>query len=83
MFVVDGKMRWIGRAGAPGLELINEVPNHGLDTIELFGRQWMKPDDHETYLEALYGDWRTPKPNYCSWTDSKAVIETYPQRKAA
>ena len=79
MYLVNEKMRWIGRAGAPNLELVNEVPNHGLEPIELYGRQWMKPDDHETYLEALYGDWRNPDPNYCSWEDSKAVIETYPQ----
>jgi len=81
MFVVDGKMRWIGRAGEPGLELVNEVPMHGLDEIELFGRTWMKPDDHETYLEALYGDWRDPNPSYCSWTDSRAIIDRYPQQK--
>lgn len=79
MFLVDGKMRWIGRAGAPGLELINEVSNHGLEPVQIYGRPFMKPDDHETYLEALYGVWRTPNPGYVPWEDSRAVIKTYPQ----
>ncbi|NOY29553.1 MAG: hypothetical protein GXP28_05060 [Planctomycetes bacterium] len=81
MFLVNNKMQWIGRAGEPGLELLNEVPNHGLNELKLYDRRWLKPDDHETYLESLYGDWRTPNPGYCPWEDSKAVIKTYPQVK--
>ena len=79
MFLVDGKMRWIGRAGEPRLELLNEVPTHGFNDFKLYGRNWLIPDDHETYLESLYGDWQTPNPNYCSWKDSKAIIDTYQQ----
>lgn len=81
MDVVGDKMRWISHAGKPGLEILNEVPNHGLDEIELYGRRWMKPDDHETYLESLYGNWRQPNPNYCAWEDSQAIIAKYPRIK--
>lgn len=81
MELVNGKIRWVCHAGKLGLELLNEVPNHGLAELELYGRTWMKPDDHETYLTSLYGDWRVPNPNYCPWEDSKAVIARYPLKK--
>jgi len=68
-------------AGEPGLELLNEVPMHGLEELELYGRRFLKPDDHETYLEALYGDWRVPDPDYCPWEDSRAGIAKYPRAK--
>ena len=74
-------MRWISHAGTPGLEILNEVPNHGLKGMELYDRQWMIPDDPDTYLQALYGDWRHPDPNYCFWDDSQAVIKKYPRIK--
>ena len=65
-------------AWKPPIELLNEVPNHGLSELEFFGCRWMKPDDHETYLESLFGDWRTPNPNYHYLTDSRAVIARSP-----
>ena len=78
MHCVDGKMRWFSHAWKPPTELLNEVPNHGLSELEFFGCRWMKPDDHETYLESLFGDWRTPNPNYHYLTDSRAVIARSP-----
>ena len=74
-------IRWISHAGALDLEMLNEVPNHGLKKLELFGRQWMIPDEPGTYLEALYGNWREPNPNYQFWHDSKAIIERRPRIK--
>ncbi len=75
---VGDKMCWLSHARKLGLEMTNEVPLHGLSTIELFGRTWLKPDDHETYLESLYGNWRVPNPGYCYWKDSQAVVSRYP-----
>ena len=69
-----GKMRWYCYGGKPCQELLNEVPLHGLEAIEMAGCRWLKPDDHETYLSALYGDWRTPNPAYCYVSDSRAII---------
>jgi len=80
---VEDRMRWYSHARKPGLELINEVPNHGLSEFELYGRRWMKPDDHETYLRSVFGDWKTPNKNYCYWTDSQAVIARIPWKEAA
>jgi phosphorylcholine metabolism protein LicD len=75
----NGKMRWYSHARRKNtIELVNEVPIHGLNEIELYGRRWMKPDDHEKYLESLYGNWRVPDPNYCYWKDSRAVVDRYP-----
>jgi len=72
MSPVDGMMQWTCYAGRK--ELICQAPVHGLEDFELFGRTWKKPDDHETYLRALYGDWEIPNPNYCYETDSQAIV---------
>jgi hypothetical protein len=68
------KMRWYCYGGQPCQELLNEAPLHGLEPIEMAGRRWLKPDDHETYLTALYGAWRVPNPAYSYARDSRAVI---------
>jgi len=72
------KLRWYSFRKHPPQEYLNEVPAHGLESIRLFDRQWNKPDDHETYLSSLYGDWRTPDPDYCYWTDSRAIVHRCP-----
>jgi hypothetical protein len=68
------RMRWYCYGGNPCQELLNEAPLHGLAWLEIAGRPWLKPDDHETYLTALYGDWRTPNPEYCYVADSRAIV---------
>ncbi len=72
---VDDKMQWYCYGGNPAEELTCQAPIHGLEDFELFGRTWKKPDDHETYLEALYGDWKVPNPHYCYETDSQAIVQ--------
>lgn len=76
---VGGKMRWFSHAHKGTLELVNDAPIHGLNEIELFGRRWLNPDDHETYLESVYGNWRVPNPDYHYCTDSRAVVARYPR----
>lgn len=72
----ENAMYWISHARKRRLELHCQVPLHGLNEIALYERQWLKPDDHETYLESLYGNWRKPDPGYCYWRDSRAIIAT-------
>lgn len=78
---VGESIRWITHTRKPKLELVNEVPRHGLTEIELYGRVWLKPDDHETYLESLYGEWRNPDPSF-TWKDSRAVVACSPWKAA-
>ncbi len=70
----ENGMRWYCYGGNPCQELLNEAPTHGLEPFEMAGGRWLKPDDHETYLTALYGNWRSPNPAYCYVTDSRAII---------
>jgi phosphorylcholine metabolism protein LicD len=71
---VGSRLRWYYHAQKPSIEVVNEIEAHGLSEIELYGRRWLKPEDHEGYLEALYGDWQTPDPQYCYWKDCRATI---------
>jgi hypothetical protein len=54
------------------------VPAHGLAPMPFLGRTWQKPDDHEAYLTAVYGDWRVPNPYYYYVDDEKDIRERYP-----
>jgi phosphorylcholine metabolism protein LicD len=71
---VGSRLRWYYHARKPSIEVVNEIDAHNLSEIDLYGRRWLKPEDHEVYLEALYGDWRTPDPQYCYWKDCQATI---------
>ena len=72
------KLRWVFHNRKEGLEIINEIPAHGLDEFELYGRRWLKPENTGEYLTALYGDWRTPDPNYVYWRDCGVTVDRYP-----
>lgn len=60
--------------GVPVSESIFETPGCGLDEFEFYGRTWQKPANHEQYLTAMYGDWKTPDKTYRPYCDSKAII---------
>lgn len=62
-----------------GIQVTLELPILELEPIEMFGRQWRKVRDHETELTLLYGDWRTPKPDWDVLYDCPAVIEKVPR----
>lgn len=74
----DDRLRWHYHSSKAGLEIVNEIAAHGLDEFELYGRRWLKPDDTDAYLTALYGDWRTPDPNYVYWRDCGVSIDRQP-----
>jgi len=45
--------------------------------MEFLERTWLKPADHEVFLTAIYGDWRTPNPDYDYVEDEKSIIAKY------
>lgn len=71
-------IRWHYHKRKPPLELVNEVPAHGLVEYELYGKRWQVPNNAEDVLARIYGDWRTPNPGYVHWRDSRAIVERYP-----
>jgi hypothetical protein len=73
-----GSYRWICHQRKPPLELVNEVPAHGLAAYVLYDRQWQVPDNAEDLLTRMYGDWRRPDPDYVYWRDCRAIVERYP-----
>ncbi len=75
---LGNKLRWFYHCRKPRLELVNEIPVHGLDEFELYGRRWLKPDNADAWLTALYGDWRVPNPHYVYWRDCGATVDRYP-----
>jgi hypothetical protein len=58
-------------------ELVAEIPAQPLDTFELLDRKWLKSRDHELELDAMYGNWRVPDPNW-SYFDDLAIVERHP-----
>lgn len=72
------RLRWYYHSRKPRLEVVNEIPVHGLDEFELYGRRWLKPDNADACLTALYGDWRTPDSHYVYWRDCGATVDRYP-----
>jgi hypothetical protein len=68
-------LRWYYHRRKPSLELVNEVPIHGLTDFNLYGRRWLKPDNADENLTRIYGDWRRPDPNYLYWRDCGATVD--------
>lgn len=46
------------------IELESQLPEQTLEPFEFLDRTWLKPRLHELELAAIYGDWRTPDPNW-------------------
>jgi len=79
MFDARGdRIRWHYHQKKPPLELVNEIPAHGLREFELYGRRWLVPDNAEEVLTRIYGNWRKPDPDYRYWRDCGATVERHP-----
>lgn len=63
-----------------GTQIVQELPLQELEPLEMFDRRWLKVKDHELELEALYGDWRTPKADWQHVRDCPAIIAREPHR---
>lgn len=58
-------------------ELVGEILAQPRVPFEFLSRSWHKVADHEAVLTAVYGDWRTPRPEW-SYTSDRAVVEQIP-----
>ncbi len=70
-------IRWYFHQRKPPLEMINEVPAHGLAEFELYGKRWQVPHRPRTscaHLRRL----AQPNPGYLYWRDCRAIVERYP-----
>lgn len=52
-----------------------EIPAQPLEEIRFLGRHWLKTRDHDVELTALYGDWRTPNPDW-DYLQGPAIVQT-------
>ncbi len=71
--------RWYLYVGSPSrnippMELLQETPGCELEPFEFYGKRWLKPKNHEAYLAALYGDWRSPNPNFDYLSDCPGIV---------
>lgn len=57
------------------IQLVSLIPRYGLAAMEFLGRSWLKPDDHEAFLTAEYGDWRKPNPAFDHRSESPSLFE--------
>ena len=57
------------------IEMISQVPLYGLAPMDFLGRVWRKPEDHEGFLTAEYGDWWLRRPAFDHCTDDRSVIQ--------
>lgn len=60
--------------GAADEQWLCGSPAYELAEFELLKMKWLKPADHETYLTAHYGAWRTPVKSWEQSQDNKAII---------
>jgi hypothetical protein len=75
----SANLRWFfHRRRPPPLEMVAEVPAHGLTAFELYGLRWQIPDSADAILMRIYGDWRKPHPGYVAWRDCGAIVDRYP-----
>jgi hypothetical protein len=63
-------------AGGP-VQLVARVPRQQTVPFEFLGRTWYKAADHEAELEAVYGDWRTPDPDF-DYLDECSIVARCP-----
>jgi hypothetical protein len=54
-----------------------EIPAQPLEEFRFLGRTWLKPRDPELQLTAMYGDWRTPDPEW-NYMRGRNIVATHP-----
>ena len=70
---VDGHLCYYLCASGP-TQALAAIPDQALVPFEFVGRTWHKHADHEAELTAMYGDWRTPDPDWWFMNDY-AIVE--------
>jgi hypothetical protein len=69
----DGQAWWCSYSNVPIPHHVDERHYKTLDTIEIWGETWNVPSDTEKFLEACYGDWKTPNPDWRWDIDPKCI----------
>jgi hypothetical protein len=82
MTPIAGRHRYhIATVGGPGLAPPNiaraEITAQHLVPFTFLRRTWLKSEDHERELTAIYGDWRTPHPDHW-WMNDRAIVSREP-----
>lgn len=58
-------VRWKGFVLRRRIQFTYEIEMPSLKSVSIAGRDWLIPDDLETFLPKIYGpNWRSPDPNY-------------------
>jgi hypothetical protein len=73
---VDGMLRYFVYGYPPDrlVEVEARVSDQELIPFDFLGRTWLRHADHERELEAMYGDWRTPRRDWDYLNDDQAVV---------
>jgi hypothetical protein len=77
MYRQENGIRYWLYSASEAVEIMCEVPPHGLEKICFLGKTWLKPDDHEQHLRAVYGNWLEPNPDYDSARDSRSIRKVH------
>jgi hypothetical protein len=59
------------------VEHVHEYPDDRLVPFSFLGRTWLKPANHEAYLEANYGNWRVEDRGF-TYLNSPSIIDRRP-----
>lgn len=62
-----------GQSGVPQ-EVEARVLRQPLVPFEFVGRTWLRPDDYESELACMYGNWRVPQTDWDYLTEDLAVV---------
>jgi hypothetical protein len=62
------------------VQVYEETPAQQLVPFEFAGRTWLRVEDVDLELSALYGDWRRPRPDWDYLRDSPALVAVAPRR---
>jgi hypothetical protein len=60
------------------VQLVKQVPAQELVSFDFLGRTWLRTADSESELEAMYGDWRTPRHAWNYLHDGANVVSRVP-----
>jgi hypothetical protein len=66
------------RSDTTPIEMEGELPRQDLEPLRFLSSSWLKVRDHERELEALYGDWRVPRPDWQGYRDCPAIVSRQP-----
>jgi Methyltransferase domain len=71
---VDGHLRYYEFDPGPPTQALASIADQALVAFEFVGRTWHRHANHDAELTAMYGDWRTPNPDWW-YMDDLAIVE--------